>query len=245
MREAPELYRKGAASRHLKATGVSVHIGSQIVDVGPFGEAMTRVASLVRSLRSVGHNIRYIDAGGGLGISYAKNSKGNFPARVKSYATAIIRPLQRHGVHVLLEPGRSIIGPAGALLTRVIIRKQNDGKQFLIVDAAMNDLMRPSLYGAHHEIVPVTLGTGATKLSKFDVVGPVCESGDFFARNREMSTAEEGDLLAILDVGAYGMALASNYNTRPRAAEILVDGKHSKIIRKRETTRDLMSPERI
>ncbi len=125
------------------------------------------------------------------------------------------------------------------------IRKQNDGKQFLIVDAAMNDLMRPSLYGAHHEIVPVTLGAGGAKLSKFDVVGPVCESGDFFARNREMPAAEEGDLLAILDAGAYGMALASNYNTRPRAAEVLVDGKRSKVIRKRETIRDLLAPERM
>jgi len=245
MREAPELYRQGAASRHLKATGVSVHIGSQIVDAGPFGEAMTRVASLVRSLRGGGHNIRYVDAGGGLGISYAKNSKGNFPARVKSYATAIVRPLQRLGVHVLLEPGRSIIAPAGTLLTRVIFHKQNDGKHFLIVDAAMNDLLRPSLYGAHHEIVPVTLGTAVSKLSTFDVVGPVCESGDFFARNREMPAVQEGDLLAILDAGAYGMALASNYNSRPRAAEILVDAKRSKVIRKRETIRDLMAPERM
>jgi diaminopimelate decarboxylase len=245
MREAPELYRQGAASRHLKAAGVSVHIGSQIVAVGPFGEAMQRVASLVRSLRSDGHSIRYVDAGGGLGISYAKNPKGNFPARVKSYAAAVIRPLQRLGVHVLLEPGRSIIGPAGVLLTRVIYRKQNDGKHFLIVDAAMNDLMRPSLYGAHHEIVPVGLGSSTARLATFDVVGPVCESGDFFARNREMPAADEGDLLAILDAGAYGMSLASNYNTRPRAAEVLVDAKRAKVIRKRETTRDLMAPERM
>ena len=152
--------------------------------------------------------------------------------------------MQRLGVHVLLEPGRSIIGPAGVLLTRVIYRKQNDGKQFLIVDAAMNDLMRPSLYGAHHEIVPVILGPGSAALRKVDVVGPVCESGDFFARNREMPAAQEGDLLAILDAGAYGMSLASNYNTRPRAAEVLVDGKRAKVIRKRETIRDLMAPER-
>ena len=244
MREAPELYRQGAAVRHLKADGVSVHIGSQIVDVGPFGEAMQRVASLIRALRADAHDIRYVDAGGGLGISYAKNPKGNFPARAKSYAAAIVRPLQHLGVHVLLEPGRSIIGPAGALLTRVIIRKQNEGKQFLIVDAAMNDLMRPSLYGAHHEIVPVTLSADSAELCKVDVVGPVCESGDFFARNREMPAAQEGDLLAILDAGAYGMSLASNYNTRPRAAEVLVDGKRAKVIRRRETIHDLMAPER-
>ena len=244
MSEAPELYRQVAASRRLKATGVSVHIGSQIIDIGPFGEAMTRVAFLVRALRHDGHDIRYVDAGGGLGISYAKNSKGNFPARAKAYAAGIVRPLQRLGIHVLLEPGRSIIGPAGILLTRVIFRKQNDGKQFLIVDAAMNDLMRPSLYGAHHEIVPVVLGSSAAKPATFDVVGPVCESGDFFARNREMPATQEGDLLAILDAGAYGMSLASNYNTRPRAAEVLVDGKRSKLIRKRETIRDLLAPER-
>jgi diaminopimelate decarboxylase len=245
MREAPELYRQGAASRHLKAAGVSVHIGSQIVDVDPFREAMERVATMVRSLRHGGHDIRYVDAGGGLGISYAKNPKSNFPARVKSYSAAIVRPLKHLGVHVLLEPGRSIIGPAGVLLTRVIYRKQNDGKQFLIVDAAMNDLMRPSLYGAHHEIVPVALGVESKALTKVDVVGPVCESGDFFARNRDLPEAQEGDLLAILDAGAYGMSLASNYNTRPRAAEVLIDGKRSKVVRTRESVADLMAPERM
>jgi len=245
MRDAPELYSQAAASRHLKAAGVSVHIGSQILDIDPFREAMQRVASLVRSLRNAGYKISYVDAGGGLGISYAKNPKGNFPARVKSYAAAIVRPLRRLGVHVLLEPGRSIIGPAGALITRMIYRKRNDGKQFLIVDAAMNDLMRPSLYGAHHEIVPVFLDTGSGELTKVDVVGPVCESGDFFARNREMPVALEGDLLAILDAGAYGMSLASNYNTRPRAAEILVDGDRWKVIRNRESIGDLLAPERV
>ncbi len=244
MREAPELYRQGATSRHLKAAGVSVHIGSQIIDVDPFREAMERVASLVRALRHNGHDIRYVDAGGGLGISYAKNPQGNFPARVKSYASAIIRPLQRLGLHVLLEPGRSIIGPTGILLTRVIYHKQNDGKQFLIVDAAMNDLMRPSLYGAHHEIVPVSLGPDNGALSAVDVVGPICESGDFFARHRELRAAQQGDLLAILDAGAYGMSLASNYNTRPRAAEVLVDGKKWRLVRKRESVADLMAPER-
>ena len=245
MREAPHLYREGAASRYLKAVGVSVHIGSQILDIDPFREAMQRVAALVRALRHAGHDIRYVDAGGGLGISYAKNPKGRFPARVKSYAAAIIRPLQRLGLHVLLEPGRSIIGPAGLLLTRVVYRKRNDGKHFLIVDAAMNDLMRPSLYGAHHEIVPVLLNANFGELAKIDVVGPVCESGDFFARNRELPAVSEGDLLAILDAGAYGMSLASNYNTRPRAAEVLVDGKAWRLIRKRETVGHLLSPERV
>ena len=245
MRSATELYRQSATSRHLKAAGVSVHIGSQIIDVDPFREAMERVASLVRALRHDGHDIRYVDAGGGLGISYAKNPRGNFPSRLKSYATAIIRPLKRLGIHVLLEPGRSIIGPAGVLVTRVTYRKQNDGKQFLIVDAAMNDLMRPSLYGAHHEIVPVSLAANRTACSKVDVVGPVCESGDFFARNREMPSTKEGDLLAILDAGAYGMSLASNYNTRPRAAEVMVNGKQLRLVRKRESVADLMAPERL
>jgi len=245
MRAAPELYRQGAASRHLKAIGVSVHIGSQITDVAPFREAMQRVAALVRALRNDNHDIRYVDAGGGLGISYAKNPRGNFPSRVKAYAVAIVRPLHRLGLHVLLEPGRSILGPAGALLARIIYRKHTGGKQFLIVDAAMNDLLRPSLYGAHHEIVPVVLDPADATISTVDVVGPVCESGDFFARNRELPAVQEGDLLAILDAGAYGMSLASNYNTRPRAAEVLVDGTRSKLVRKRETIRDLMAPERV
>jgi len=245
MRDAPELYRRGAACRHLKSAGVSVHIGSQILDIDPFREAMQRVASLVKTLRHAGHDIRYVDAGGGLGISYAKNPKGKFPARVKAYAAAITRPLQRLGVHVLLEPGRSIIGPAGILLTRVIYRKRNGRKQFVIVDAAMNDLMRPSLYAAHHEIVPVVRNVNSGKMTKVDVVGPVCESGDFFARNREIPDVAEGDLLAILDAGAYGMSLASNYNTRPRAPEVLVNSTSWKLIRNRESIKDLLASERI
>ena len=245
MREAPALYRLGSDSRYLRAAGVSVHIGSQITDVGPFREAMQRVASLVKALRRDGHEIRYVDAGGGLGISYAKNPRGKFPARVKAYASAITRPLQPLGLHVLLEPGRSIVAPAGLLLTRVIYRKHNDARQFLIVDAAMNDLMRPSLYGAHHEIVPVLLDPSSTSLAQFDVVGPVCETGDFFARHRELPEVAEGDLLAILDAGAYGMSLSSNYNTRPRAAEVLVDVRHVRVIRKRETVHGLLAAERL
>jgi diaminopimelate decarboxylase len=245
MREARELYRVGAESRRLKATGVSVHIGSQITDVEPFRESMRRVAALVRSLRADGHAIRYVDAGGGLGISYAKTGPHNFATRVKAYAAAVIKPLTRVGVHVLLEPGRAIIGSAGILVTRAVYRKHNESKQFLIVDAAMNDLMRPSLYGAHHEIVPVALSPSSGLPSPFDVVGPVCESGDFFARHRELPPVAEGDLLAIFDAGAYGMSLASNYNTRRRPAEVLVDGKRHWIIRKRETIRDLLAPEQL
>src|SRR5208337_2700269 len=162
---------------------------------------------------------------GGLGIAYDQPEPADFCSYVESYARALTTPLQGLDVHLLLEPGRSIVGPAGVLLTSVIYRKENDGKRFLIVDAAMNDLIRPALYGAYHEIVPVTLSPAAgTKSEVVDVVGPVCETGDFFARDRELPAVSEGDLLAILDVGAYGMVLASNYYTRPRPPEILVAG---------------------
>jgi diaminopimelate decarboxylase len=242
--DAPALYRRGSECPRLKAAGVSVHIGSQITDVGPFREAMDRVASLVRALRTEGHDIRYVDAGGGLGISYERSPR-NFPTAAKQYATALLRPLKGLGVHLLLEPGRAIIGPAGALLTRVVYRKDNDGKQFVVVDAAMNDLLRPSLYGAYHQIVPVVLNNENQTTEVVDVVGPICETGDFFARDREIRKLNEGDLLAILDAGAYGMTLASNYNTRPRPAEVLVEGSRSRLIRKRESVQDLLAPERL
>jgi diaminopimelate decarboxylase len=222
---------------------VSVHIGSQITDVAPFGESMARVADLVRELRSDGHAIDSIDAGGGLGISYEKPNAQEFSAQVAAYARALTAPLRDLGIRLLLEPGRSIVGPAGVLLTAVVYRKQNDGRRFLIVDAAMNDLIRPALYSAHHEIVPV-IQSNASATEITDIVGPVCETGDFFARDRELPQVNEGDLLAILDAGAYGMVLASNYNTRPRPAEVLVAGKFAKIIRRRETLTDLLRAER-
>jgi len=242
-RDATALYRRGAEERWLKPSGVSVHIGSQITDVDPFRETMERVAALVRSLREDGLDMRYVDAGGGLGISYDHRSAANFSGEVKRYAKAVMQPLNGLGVHLLLEPGRAIIAPAGALLTRVVYRKQNDRKRFVVVDAAMNDLPRPSLYDAYHEIVPVILKPGREAREKVDIVGPVCESGDFFARDREVGELEEGELLAILDTGAYGMSLASNYNTRPRAAEVLVDGKRARLVRMRETVADLLAPE--
>jgi diaminopimelate decarboxylase len=243
IRNARELYAKASVSRYLKVAGVSVHIGSQITDIAPFAEAVARVADLVRELRADGHLIDYVDTGGGLGIDYQKTSS-DFAAYAAHYARAVMRPLRGLKVHLLLEPGRAIVGPAGALLTSVIYRKENGGKHFLVVDAAMNDLIRPALYGAHHEIVPVIQTEASTSRTEtIDVVGPVCESGDFFARDRELPRVEEGDLLAILDVGAYGMALASNYNSRPRPAEILVRGKSAKVIRRRETSRELYSAE--
>ncbi|MGB2607332.1 MAG: diaminopimelate decarboxylase, partial [Candidatus Sulfotelmatobacter sp.] len=164
---------------------------------------------------------------------------------VASYARAVTNPLRGLNVHLLLEPGRAVIAPAGVLLTRVVYRKQNDGKRFLVVDAAMNDLIRPALYGAYHEIVPVVqLARSSARAQEIvDVVGPVCESSDFIARDRKMPRVEEGDLLAVLDAGAYGMALASNYNTRPRPAEVLVSGKSVKVIRRREKVTELYSAE--
>jgi len=241
--KARSLYTKAAEAQYLKVAGVSVHIGSQITNVAPFAEAIARVADLVRDLRSDGHEINYVDTGGGLGIDYQKPST-KFADDVAEYARAVSNPLRGLNLHLLLEPGRSIVGPAGVLITSVIYKKENDGKRFLVVDAAMNDLIRPALYGAYHQIVPIIQSreSAATK-EGVDVVGPVCESGDFFARDRELPRVEEGDLLAILDAGAYGMALASNYNTRPRPAEILVSGKSAKVIRRREKARELYAAE--
>jgi diaminopimelate decarboxylase len=243
IRRARELYATASRARYLKIAGVSVHIGSQITDVAPFREAVERVVELVHQLRADRHEIGYIDIGGGLGIDY-RDPRKLFSESVARYARAVTKPLRKLKVRLLLEPGRSIVGPAGVLLTSVIYRKENDGKRFLVTDAAMTDLIRPALYGAHHEIVPVIQANRSkTGTEIVDVVGPVCESGDFFARDREMAHVEEGELLAILDTGAYGMALSSNYNTRPRPAEVLVRGKSAKIIRRRETLRDLYAPE--
>jgi diaminopimelate decarboxylase len=245
---ARALYAKASKERYLKVAGVSVHIGSQITDVAPFAEAVARVADFVRELRADGHPVEYVDTGGGLGIAY-QEPRTAFAEYVASYARALTNPLRGLNVHLLLEPGRAIVGPAGILVTSALYRKQNDGKRFLVVDAAMNDLIRPSLYGAYHEIVPVVQHKvvrgkdRSTRKETVDVVGPVCESGDFFARDRELPRIEEGDLLAILDAGAYGMVLASNYNTRPRPAEVLVSGKSVKVIRRREKIRELYSSE--
>ncbi len=233
--EARTLYALAAKQPYLKVAGVSVHIGSQITDVRSFHAALERVADLIRTLREQGHDIHYIDAGGGLGISY-QGVQGSFEKQIAAYAKAVLGPLRGLQLHLLLEPGRSIVGPAGVLLTRTLYRKTNNHKRFLIVDAAMNDLVRPSLYGAYHEIVPVNREARETEVT--DVVGPICETGDFFARDRKLPRVREGDLLAILDAGAYGAVLASNYNTRGRAAEVLVDGASKKVIRRRESVQD-------
>ena len=240
---ARSLYVRASENKSLEIAGISVHIGSQITDVKPFSATMERVAELIRALRADGHEIKYIDAGGGLGIAYENQGGPGFAEQVASYADALTRPLKGLKVHLLLEPGRCIVGPAGALLTRLLYKKTNGEKKFLVVDAAMNDLLRPSLYRAYHEIVPVHSSSPNNPRETVDVVGPICETGDFFARDRELPITQEGDLLALLDAGAYGMVLASNYNTRARPAEVLVDGKSVKLIRRRETMADLVRNE--
>jgi diaminopimelate decarboxylase len=239
---ARAIYRKAARSKWLDASGVSVHIGSQIRKVDPFAAALARVTSLIAELRADGHDIRYVDAGGGLGIDYGD---GPFhPAhQVERYAAALAKGLGDESAHLLLEPGRFIVAQAGALLTRVLVVKKNSAKTFVITDAGMNDLIRPALYHAHHEIIPVKQPAGKPGSLTADIVGPVCESGDFFARDRALPSVKPGDLVLILDAGAYGMTLTSNYNSRPRPAEVLVDGTSARLIRRRETMRDLLAPE--
>jgi len=217
-----------------------VHIGSQIRSAAPFGAAMERVHKLVAQLRSEGIVLKAIDAGGGLGIDY-HGGVFDAAAKVVEYTNAIERALDGFEGRLLLEPGRFLVAQAGALLTRVLQVKHNGKKTFVITDAAMNDLIRPALYQAHHEIVPVRRRAGRPRT--VDVVGPVCETGDFFARDRKLAPVEPGDLVALLDAGAYGMAQSSNYNTRPRAAEVLVEGAQARLIRRRETMADLLAPE--
>ena len=240
MQDAVSLYRAAARNRFFDVCGVSVHIGSQISSARPFAAAMQRVASLVRELRNSGITITHVDAGGGLGIAYEHDKDAG--SGIATYARALTRPLRGLGVHLILEPGRSIIGPAGILLTRVLYLKQNGKKRFAICDAAMNDLLRPALYDAYHEIVPVA-GRRKARSHRIDIVGPICESGDFLARDRLMPELREGDLLGVLDAGAYGMSLASNYNSRPRPAEVMVNGSKARVIRRRESIADMLAPE--
>jgi diaminopimelate decarboxylase len=244
---ARELYRQASRHEYLQVAGVSLHIGSQITDLAPFRLAMERAVELAEQLGADGHKLRFIDAGGGLGISYSSAETMDFSELARSYADAVTHPLMRlkgPRLHLLLEPGRSIIAPAGVLLTRVLYQKQNGNKRFTIVDAAMNDLIRPSLYGAKHEIVPVELTRPGWDWGvQSDVTGPVCETGDFLARDVALPPVLEGSHLCVLDTGAYGMSLASNYNTRPRAAEVLVDGRRARLVRRRESIKDVLRPE--
>ena len=240
--EAENLYAAAAGRAGLEVAGVSVHIGSQINDARSFAAALERVAAMVRTLRAQGHAIRYVDAGGGLAIPYEGVGR-DFRKQLAAYAKAVTRPLRGLGVHLVLEPGRSIVGPAGVLVARVLYRKTNKDKRFLIVDAAMNDLLRPALYGAHHQIAPVVRTWTPHEVT--DVVGPVCETGDFLARDRTLPVIPEGGLLAILDTGAYAASQGSNYNTRGKPAEVLVEGKTARLIRRRENAEDLMRLEAL
>jgi diaminopimelate decarboxylase len=241
IRRARAVYKK--TGKHLEARGVSVHIGSQIRSADPFGAAAERVIRLIAELRKDGHAIEFIDIGGGLGIEYHADRPFDAEEKVHQYAAAVIPAFRSvDGLKLLLEPGRFIVAQAGALVSRVLYVKKNGEKTFVIVDAAMNDLLRPALYQAHHEIVPVERRSGKKKV--VDVVGPVCETGDFLARDRELPPLKSGDLIAILDAGAYGMSLASNYNSRPRPAEVLVEGRRARVIRRRESVRDLLAMER-
>jgi len=244
---ARALYQQAARCKYLRVTGVSLHIGSQIRDMAPFCMAVERAVGLAEQLTAEGHDIQFLDAGGGLGISYQSEPPMDFQEQTRKYADAILSPITKakrlSRLHLLLEPGRSIVAPAGALVTRILYQKQNAVKRFTIVDAAMNDLIRPSLYQARHEIVPVDLDSSTGTSNTTDVCGPICESGDFLARDASLPELSPGSLLCVYDAGAYGMSLASNYNTRPRAAEVLVEGSRARLIRRRETVKDLLASE--
>jgi diaminopimelate decarboxylase len=240
IREAAAVYERARRLKNLTAEGVSCHIGSQMLDPSPILEALDKTLELAAALRAAGHPIRHLDLGGGLGIAYREEEKT--PA-IRAYVESLRARLRESGLAVTVEPGRSIVGAAGALITRVLYRKRNGAKEFVVVDAAMTDLIRPALYGAHHEIVPVR--KNALPHMVVDVVGPVCESGDFLARDRRMACVMPGDFVAVRDAGAYGFVLSSNYNSRTRAPEILVEGDGWRVIRARETYEDLVRGETI
>ncbi len=236
--EAEGIYERARKHANLLLEGVSCHIGSQILDTSPVFEAVDRVLALIERLRKMGLPIQTADLGGGLGVAYKPE---DVTPAICEFVKMLATKVEGRGLKVMIEPGRSIVGGAGVLLTRVLYRKKSGEKEFVIVDAAMNDLIRPALYSAHHEIIPVRQGGEATLIA--DVVGPVCETGDFLARGRQMPEVFPGDLLAICTAGAYGFTQASNYNSRPRAAEVMVEGSSWKIIRQRETYEDLVRGE--
>lgn len=236
--DAEAFYQRARALSHIEPIGVDCHIGSQLTDIEPLLEALGSLLALVRRLRADGIVLQHVDMGGGLGVSY---EEGEAAPDIESYIAAVKAELDSEGLHLVLEPGRSIVADAGLFLTRVTLLKTGEEKNFAVVDGAMNDLLRPSLYGAWQRVLPVQPRPGQP--TTWDVVGPVCETGDFLARDRELVLAE-GDLVAIMQAGAYGFAMASNYNTRPRAAEVMVDGEQAMLIRRRETLDDLLAAER-
>ncbi len=239
--EALAHYRRAQATGHLALVGVDCHIGSQLTDVSPFVDALARVRGLIGQLAEEGlaGELHYLDFGGGVGITY----KDETPPTPAAYAAALRAGLAGLGLTLVLEPGRAIVGNAGALVTRVLYRKETGEKRFVVIDGAMTELVRPALYGSYHALQPVRPRGASTIVA--DVVGPVCESGDFLAKDREMEAPEPGDLLAVMSAGAYGYVMASNYNARPRPAAILVDGPRHHIIRDRESLEDLVRHEHI
>lgn len=237
--DALVLYRRAAGLANIAVTGIDCHIGSQLLDPSPFIEALDRILALVDQLAAEGIRIHHVDLGGGLGIKYRADQ---VQPTVAAYLNPLLDKLKGRGLKVVLEPGRRLVGNAGLLLTRIEYLKAGEEKNFAIIDAAMNDLMRPALYEAWHDIVPVTPRPGVTQ--DYDVVGPVCETGDFLGQARPL-TVQPGDLLAVMSAGAYGMAMASNYNTRPRAAEIMVDGTQVHLIRARESVEQLYAGEKL
>jgi len=236
--EARGLYLAHKDSKHLRWKGISAHIGSQIVSLDPFRRAFSRIAGYVRELRRAGIQLEYLDLGGGLGVRYT-NEKTSSRVAYAQMVASLVRPL---GLHLLLEPGRSIIAAAGILLTNVIYTKRNRGKTFVVVDAAMNDLLRPALYGAVHPITRLARESGGKKIpsERVDIVGPVCETGDCLLHDWPLGEVKPGDPLAIWAAGAYGMTQASNYNARTRPSEVLIEGTRSNLIRRRETQHDLL-----
>ncbi|MBL8923466.1 MAG: diaminopimelate decarboxylase [Myxococcaceae bacterium] len=235
--EAVALYRKSKRMKGLVARGLDCHIGSQLTDTRPVREAMARVGDVYRTLKAQGFPLTHLDVGGGLGVTYTTET----PPGVADYAKAVLQPLSGLDATLVLEPGRVLVANAGVLLTRVLYRKVTPAKHFVIVDAGMNDLMRPALYEAHHDIRPVVPRKG--KKHTVDVVGPVCESTDVLGHRRVLPTLKQGDLLAVMTAGAYGMSMSSSYNSRPRPAEVLVDGDRPRVVRTRETLTDLMRGE--
>jgi diaminopimelate decarboxylase len=244
IKRSVELYKKALSLKNLEVIGVDCHIGSQLTSVGPFVDALSRIREyldrvLVGYLRKEGANIRYLDLGGGLGIQY----KDEEPPHPEEYAAALTQGLEGLDVTLILEPGRVMVGNAGILVTEVLYLKETDEKKFVVVDGGMNDLIRPALYGSYMGIRPVVERKAETIVA--DVVGPICESGDFFAKDREISRPRPGDLLAVMSAGAYGFTMASNYNSHPKPPEVLVDGDKFYVVRQRETLEDLIRGETI
>jgi diaminopimelate decarboxylase len=240
--DAFDLYRRAANLPHIAVKGIDCHIGSQLLDPAPAAEAADKVLALVDRLAAAGIPLEHIDLGGGMGIQYRANEPAPTAA---NYLAPMLAKLAERREKLVFEPGRSLVGNAGLLLTRVQVLKPGEEKHFAVVDAAMNDLMRPALYDAWHDIVKVGAGdTAAGTPMSYEIVGPVCESGDFLGHDRELAL-NEGDLLAILSAGAYGMAMASNYNSRPRAAEVMIDGSAVHLIRRREEIAELFALESV